>query len=241
MGNRRTLIATAAIVLAAAAGLLVYFYVSNADKRAEERVDTVQAFVATGDIPKGMSGEAALSEGLIDVDEVLRGSVPPSAVTDTSLIDGKVAAATIQARQFITDASFVAPAEGGGGSLAAAIGSSGQVAVTISVDAERGVANQIAPGDRVDILVTNEQGGADYILQNVKVLAVGAETAASAAGGEGEASQTAAESGLITFELSPDDAARVVAANRSGQLYLTLKPIGADKGGSDSSVAQARP
>jgi pilus assembly protein CpaB len=240
VGNRRTLIATAAIVLAAAAGLLVYLYVSNADSRAEEQVQTIQAFVATGDIPKGMSGEAALSEGLIDVEDVLRGSVPPAAVTDTSRIDGKVAASTIQARQFITDQSFVAPAEGGGGSLAAAIGSNGQVAVTISVDAERGVANQIAPGDRVDILVTDEQGGADYILTDVKVLAVGAETAASATGGEGEASQTASESGLITFELSPDDAARVVAANRSGQLYLTLKPLGSGKGGGDTSVA-ARP
>jgi len=238
LGNRRTLIAAAAIVLAAAAGLLVYFYVSNADQRAEEKVDLVQAFVATDDIPKGMSGEAALAEGLIDVDEVLRGSVPPAAVTDTSTLDGKVAASTIQARQFITDQSFVKPAEGGGGSLAASIGSSGMVAVTISVDAERGVANQIAPGDRVDILVVNE-GSAGYILRDVKVLAVGQETAANAAGGNGQPSETAAKSGLITFELSPEDAAQVVAANRSGTLYLTLKPISGSAG--DTSVAAARP
>ena len=58
-------------------------------------------------------------------------------------------------------------------SLAAAIGNSGQVAVTVSVDPERGVAGQIAPGDRVDILVVNE-GAANYILNDVKVLAVGA-------------------------------------------------------------------
>ena len=239
MGNRRTLIAGAAIVLAAAAGFLVYLYVSNADSRAEANVETVQAFVATGDIPKGMSGEAAMSEGLIDAEDVLRGSVPPSAVTDTSLLDGKIAASTISSRQFITEQSFVAPAEGGGGSLAAAIGNSGQVAVTVSVDPERGVAGQIAPGDRVDILVVNE-GAANYILNDVKVLAVGAQTAAGAINPDSETS-TPAETGLITFELSPNDAAQVVAANKSGTLYLTLRPIGAGKGAGDASAAATGP
>jgi len=149
VGNRRTLIAAAAIVLAAAAGLGVYFYTSGADDRAEDSVNVVDAYVASSDIPKGMSGDAALADGLIEPSRVLRGSVPPSAVTDSSELKGKVAASIIQAKQYITLASFVAPSEGGGGSLAASIGDRGLVAVTVSVDAERGVANQIAPGDRV--------------------------------------------------------------------------------------------
>src|SRR4029453_13124546 len=220
VGNRRALIAAAAIVLAAAAGILVYFYVSAADQRAEDKVDLVQAYVATTDIPKGTTGDRALADGLIDIEEVLRGSVPPSAVTDSSVLGGKVAATTISARQFITDASFVSAAEGGGGSLAASIGDRNRVAVTISVDAARGVANQIAPGDRAAIPVVNE-GAAGYILKHDKFLAVGQETAASAAGGNGQPSPAAASSGLITFELSPDDAAQVVSANQSGTLYLT--------------------
>jgi Flp pilus assembly protein CpaB len=236
VGNRRTLIAAAAIVLAAAAGILVYFYVSAADQRAEDKVALVQAFVATSDIPKGTSGATAVSDGLIDIEHVLRGSIPPSAVTDTKLLAGKVAATNISAKQFITAQSFVAPAEGGGGSLAAAIGDRSKVAVTISVDPERGVANQIAPGDRVDILVVNTDG-ASYIMHDVQVLAVGQETAANAAGGQGQPSADAAKSGLITFELSPDDAAQVVAANRSGTLYLTLKPIGGSGSGGANVTA----
>jgi Flp pilus assembly protein CpaB len=236
VGNRRALIAAAAIILASAAGILVYFYVSAADQRAEDKVDLVQAYVATTDIPKGTTGDRALADGLIDIEEVLRGSVPPSAVTDSSVLGGKVAATTISARQFITDASFVSAAEGGGGSLAASIGDRNRVAVTISVDAARGVANQIAPGDRVDILVVNE-GAAGYILQDVKVLAVGQETAASAAGGNGQPSPAAASSGLITFELSPDDAAQVVSANQSGTLYLTLKPLTGGTAGEPSVAA----
>jgi Flp pilus assembly protein CpaB len=233
VGNRRTLIAGAAIVLAAIAGVMVFFYVSAADNRAQEQVDLVQAFVAVDDIPKGTTGDAALSDGLIRAKEVLRGSVPPAAVTDSSRLGGKVAASTIQSRQFITEASFVAPAEGGGGSLATAIAGKDLVAVTISVDAERGVANQIAPGDRVDIAVVSDVG-ADYILSDVKVLSVGQETAASASGGNGQPSAVAAGSGLITFELSPADALRVVSANKSGTLYLTLRPIAGRK---DASVA----
>ena len=232
MGNRRTLIAAAAIVLAAVSGIGVYLYVSAADKRAQDEVDLVQAYVAAADIPKGMSGDAALSNGFIEPAEVLRGSVPPEAVTDSADLGGKVAAATISARQFITSASFVAASEGGGGSLAAAIGGSGRVAVTISVDAERGVAYTIAPGDRVDILVT-DSGDATVLLDNVKVLAVGQQTAASNA--SGEATTTSTGSGLITFELTPEEARQVVAANASGSLYLTLRPL-ASGGGTDRTV-----
>jgi Flp pilus assembly protein CpaB len=230
VGNRRTLIAAAAIVLAAAAGFGVYFYVSGADSRAQDRVELVEAFIAARDIPKGMTGDTALSEGLIVPSRVLRGSVPPAAVTDSSLLNGKVAAATIEAKQFITAQSFVEPAEGGGGSLASSIGSSDKVAVTISVDAERGVANSIAPGDRVDILVV-DNGGASVLLEKVKVLAVGQETALSAGGVNGQPSPTAATSGLITFELRPEDALAVVNANKNGTVYLTLRPLAASASG----------
>lgn len=225
MGNRRTLLAAAAILLALAAGMGVYFYVSGADSRAEDKVETVQAYVAVRDIPKGTTGSSAISQGLIAPARTLRGSVPPSAVTDSSVLDGKVAAATIQARQFITDASFVAPAEGGGGSLAASIGDKGSVAVTISFDAARAVANQIAPGDRVDLIAGGENG--QYLFRGVKVLAVGTETSATAAGGNGQPSATATESGLITFEVTPDQALQIVNAGREGGIYLTLQPLSA--------------
>lgn len=236
MGNRRTLLAAAAILLAAVAGLGVYFYVSGADDRAESRVQTVEAFVAVQDIPKGTSGSAALAGGLIAPARTLRGSVPPAAVTDSSLLQGKVAASTIQARQFITDASFVAPAQGGGGSLAAAIGAKDLVAVTINFDAARAVANQVAPGDRVDLITRD----GTYLYRGVKVLAVGQETAATAAGGNGQPSASAAASGLITFEVTPDQALAIVDASRDGSIYLTLLPLSASAADGSSVPATGR-
>ena len=222
MGNRRTLLAAAAILLAAAAGMGVYFYVSGADKRAEDKVQTVEAFVAIRDIPKGSSGSEAIANGSIAAQRVLRGSVPAAAVLNTADLEGKIASSTIQAKQFITDASFVAPSEGGGGYLAGAIGNKDAVAVTISFDPARAVANQIAPGDRVDMISDGR-----YLLRGVKVLAIGTDTAATAPSGPG----VAASSGLITFEVTPDQAMTIVNAD---SIYLTLLPLSAN--GSDGSV-----
>jgi Flp pilus assembly protein CpaB len=223
VGNRRTLLAAAAILLAAVAGLGVYFYTSGADNRAQSKVQTVEAFVAVRDIPKGMTGSAALAEGLIAPARTLRGAVPPAAVTDSSTLQGKVAVATIQARQYITDASFVAPAQGGGGSLAATIGAKDLVAVTVNFDAARAVANQIAPGDRVDLITGGDNG--QYLYRGVKVLSIGQETAATAAGGNGQPSPAAASTGLITFEVTADQALAIVNAARDGGIYLTLQPL----------------
>ena len=112
MANRRTLLAAAAIVLAVAASLGVYLYVSGADKRAEDKVQLVDAYVASSDIPKGTTGDTALADGLLTPAKVLKGSVPPSAVTDASQLKGKVASSTISMRQYITTSSFVAPSAG---------------------------------------------------------------------------------------------------------------------------------
>jgi pilus assembly protein CpaB len=224
VGNRRTLMAAAAIVLALAAGLGVYFYTSGADERAADDVAVVQAFVAVDVIPKGTSADVALSAGLIEPASVLRGSVPPSAVTDTSGLSGRVAASTIAAKQFITEESFLSPAQGGGGSLAAAIGGKDLVAVTVAVDAPRAVANQIAPGDRVDMLVGGGSGGpTTYLLENVRVLAVGARTASTDTSDQAAAAAAGTDVGLITFEVSRADALVIVA--NADSVYLTLRPL----------------
>lgn len=239
MGNRRTLIAAAAVILAAVAGIGVYFYVSSADTRAQRDTSLVEAFVAGQDISKGTSGDNAVAGGMIQTAKVLRGSVPPDAVTDTSTLKGKVAASTISSRQFITAASFVAPSEGGGGSLAASISNKGLVAVTVSVDAAHGVADSIAPGDHVDVAIAGNLG-AQYLLQDIPVLSVGTQTSASASSTVGGAAAQPAGgtgAGLVTFEVTPAQALQVVSANQSGTLYLTLHALAADGSGAAVSAS----
>ena len=235
--------AAAAIVLAAVAGIGVYMYASNADKRAQEDAGFVDALVATSDIAKGTTGTEALQAGLVRREKVARGSVPPSIVTDPNELVDRIAAGRIDTKQFITARTFVDASQGIGGNFASAIAKQNLVAVTVNVDAERGVANQIAPGDHVDIVTsrTDDNGLAvsEYFLRNVKVLAVGASTVLQTADATTEAPVD--NSGLLTFEVTPDDALRVIDANSgSNKLYLVLLPPGTGTTGGTASAASTR-
>ncbi|MET0894607.1 MAG: SAF domain-containing protein, partial [Acidimicrobiia bacterium] len=103
MSNRRTLMAAAAIILAAVAGIGVYMYASKADQRAQESASFVPALVATSDIAKGTTGAEALQAGLIKKAMVSKASVPPSIVTDPNTLTDRIAAGRIDTKQFITD------------------------------------------------------------------------------------------------------------------------------------------
>jgi Flp pilus assembly protein CpaB len=235
--------AAAAIILAAVAGIGVYMYASNADERAQEEVGFVKALVATSDIAKGTTGTEALQAGLVREAKVARSSVPPSIVTDPNVLVSRVAAGRIDTKQFITERTFVDAATGIGGNFASAIARENLVAVTVNVDAERGVANQIAPGDHVDIVTSrNDDNGnavSEYFLRNVKVLAVGASTVLQAA--DATTTAPADNSGLLTFEVTPDDALRVIDANSgSNKLYLVLLPPDTNASGGTASAASTR-
>jgi pilus assembly protein CpaB len=247
VSNRRTLMAAAAIVLAAVAGIGVYMYASNADKRAAESASFVDALVASADIAKGTTGAEALQAGLVKMERVAKGSVPPSIVADRDTLMNRVAASRIDSKQFITEQTFVDSSTGLGGNFASAIAKESLVAVTVNVDAERGVANQIAPGDRVDIATTFEDadGNAttDYLMRNVKVLAVGTSTVLQQNAATGGAAGAPLEvSGLLTFEVTPDDALRVITANNgASRLYLVLlPPAPAESAGGTATPASSR-
>ncbi len=226
--------AAAAIVLALVAGIGVYMYASGADKRAQENASFVDAYVANADIAKGTTGPELVQAGLITREKVAKASVPPGAVTNLNDLVDLQTAGPISTKQFITSGSFVSAKDGGGGVFSNSIAAQDLVAVTVTVDADHGVANQITPGDHVNMATTtnDENGNAQtsYMLTNVKVLAVGANTAAPAAPpADGTSTDTAApaptNSGVLTFEVSQADALRIIAANSgASRLYLVLLP-----------------
>ncbi|HEX9506278.1 MAG TPA: Flp pilus assembly protein CpaB [Acidimicrobiia bacterium] len=231
MSNRRTLMAVAAVILALVAGVGVYSYASNADSRAQSGAQFVDALVADTDIAKGTTGAEVLQAGLVHTAKVARNSVPVAIVADPNSLANKVAAARIDAKQFITTQTFITPDQGGGGgTFAAAIATKDLVAMSISVDQERGVANQIAAGDHVDVAITKNVNGVNtttYLLNNLKVLAVGAATIAQQQSAGGTAPPVQA-SGLLTFEVTPDQALQLISAKNDGNIYLVLLPPGAN-------------
>ena len=121
------------------------------------------------------------------------------------------------------------------------------------MDVERGVANQIEPGDHVDIAQTlaGPEGGeptTSYLLRNVKILAVGVATTpqapvaptVDATSGE---TTPAVQSGLLTFEVSSENALLVIQANTGqGKPYLVLLPpqLGSSSGGTAAPASGTR-
>jgi pilus assembly protein CpaB len=244
--------AAAAIVLALVAGIGVYMYASGADQRAQDNASFVDAYVANADIAKGTTGTELLQAGLISKEKVAKSSVPPGAVTDPNVLTDLMTAGPLTTKQFITSGSFVSVKDGAGGAFSQSIAAQNLVAVTVTVDADRGVANQITPGDHVDIAVPtpNADGSNDvtydYMLNNIKVLAVGASTTQQAAAPAADASSSDASSsppsnsGVLTFEVSKDDALRIISANSgSSKIYLVLLPPSTVSSGTSGTAKAA--
>lgn len=208
-------------------------YLKNVHDDAYGDAKLVKVFVVAKAIPKGTTGEQAISQSYVRSGEIPQEFRPGSAIADINDIRGKVAVNALSPGQPVVDGQFVDP-NVAQVTFAQRI-PAGQVAVTVSVDQVHGVAGLLVPGDKVDMLVSwkdveNEQlTGNSVLYQNVNILAIGAK-AAPQAGDTTAAKSTAqqvADSGLITFAV-PLEAAQRIALVANGDfgngLYLALVP-----------------
>ncbi|HEV2929917.1 MAG TPA: RcpC/CpaB family pilus assembly protein, partial [Propionibacteriaceae bacterium] len=109
-------------------------------------------------------------------------------------------------------------------------------ALSIGLDLTRQVAGFVTPGDNVGMVLTLPVGDGGtrtrFLLQNVRVLAVGATalTTRTAQGGGGRVNQGKGSQTLtaITLAIKQDHVERVVHAAEDGDIYLTLMPRNAD-------------
>ena len=96
-------------------------------------------------------------------------------------------------------------------------------AVAIQVDAVTSVGGFVAPGDRVDIILTQMRGEgfrSGTILQNVRV--IGTDQSAD------EMRDTARVARTVTVDVSPEDGQVLALAQQAGRLSLTLRTVGDD-------------
>jgi pilus assembly protein CpaB len=252
------LVAIAAVVLAGAAAYLSYEYAHKADTRAEKNVQQVDVLVAKSDISKGTTAAQALNSGAISTKHVPRGVLPPNAVVNASALTNQVAVATIAQGQFIVNGSFVAPAAVGGFSssvpkgdqaITISVDQTHGVAGFIQPGDMVNVLYSGPVGDQTGgVLGTPDPARVTaFLIPSVKVLAVGQTTASSApassnasvglttsgqAAGASTASNTsstpAANSGLITLDVTPRQAEQIAQGLSLGSFYLTLDAPGLD-------------
>ena len=154
--------------------------------------------------------------------------------------NGSVVRYAITAGAPVTQGALVKP--GDRGFLAAALGP-GMRAVTISVSAQSGVAGFVFPGDRVDLMLTQEVPGggdgpplkaAETIIRNIRVLAADQRTDKTV---DEEGKTVVANTSNVTLEATPKIAEKIAVAQTIGQLSLALRSIADDKAELEEQIA----
>ena len=185
---------------------------------------------------KYLSAAHAVPAGTLARDEdyadksVQAHDLPPHAIIDTPEARGSLRGALVRhyidAGAPITEADVLRPRDR---CFLAAVLAPGTRALSIGVDAVSGVAGLIWPGDRVDVILTQQidHGGgtgrqvlAETVLRDIRVIAVdqeivqGASPTASAAG---KLART------VTLQVTGADAERLAVAQRLGRLELAIR------------------
>lgn len=237
IGNRRMLAVLVALLLAALATASLLSYMRGVEQRAKDGEVLISVVVAKGEIAAGTSGAAAGSNGLLGLEGVPRRLVADGALLDVAELQNKVAATTIRKGEQIVAGRFVVPAELTG---ALPIPADRQ-AMALEVDVPHGAGGFVQPGSRVSILAKFQvklAGGeavdmADYLIQDVPVLAVGSSVvsatpaeAAKPATADEETAATRQDRLVLTLALLPTDTARLALAMTDGVIFVTLLPAG---------------
>jgi pilus assembly protein CpaB len=146
---------------------------------------------------------------------------------DMAKLLGTVVRHPVTAGQPLTHGALVGPNDRG--FLAAALGP-GMRAVTVPVNVSTGVAGFVFPGDRVDVVLTQQvEGGGDgpplrvseTIVRNVRVLAT--DQRVDSKGEDGKTEVKTFQS--VTIEVTPRIAEKVAVSQSMGTLSLSLRSI----------------
>jgi len=190
-----------------------------------------EVLVATRTLPVGTIVDAEAfryqpwPQGLVQDAYFIRGEGGEG--TNPQSLIGTVVRSEITAGQPVTQGAIVRPGERG--FLAAALGP-GMRAVTVPVSATSGVAGFVFPGDRVDLVLTQEvEGGGDgaplrtseTFIRNIRVLAVDQRINPT----DAEGNQVAQTVSTVTFEATPRIAEKIAVAQTIGQLSLSLRSL----------------
>ena len=164
-------------------------------------------------------------------------TLPPSAVPEDALTASAQAVGKITTRPLPAGTPLTKSAVTDG---TAALGMAftlppSRRAVTVALDPTDSAGDFVRPGDRVDILATDEPGSrsaeARTVLQNALLLAVGSQTSPDGP----PPPPDGAGPGHVTVSVSPSEAQALVLAAARGKLHLALRAV------DDNSLPETAP
>ena len=222
--NRRLLTVLGfAFVVALGATLLFYGLISSRLGGGGPAVATKEIVVAARDLQRGV----LLKDADLNTVPWAAQSLPKGAFTDRKEVVGRGVVSEMTQGEPVLDARL-APKESGAG-LAPSI-PIGKRAVSLRVNDVVAVAGYVIPGSRVDVLITGNVPGQNQqgpelrtVLQNVEVLAAGANITRDA---EGKPISVP----VITLLVTPEDAETLSLASNETRIQLVLRnPLDGDK------------
>lgn len=179
----------------------------------------VPLLVAATAVPAG----SVLSAADLRLQQVAPAAVLPGSLTSLSAAAGQVAKVALSAGSPVLSDEIEAEPQAG---LAYQI-PRGQRALTLAVNGVSGVAGNLLPGVRVDVLLTigaqSAQSGqaavqaeSTLIVQDAAVLTTGLEGSSSTGSGYS----------LVTLAVTPAQAATIALGQQQGSILLLLRPSG---------------
>jgi pilus assembly protein CpaB len=207
------------VVIPVAAGLLAVWAVSSAtgsQRRASAAAPTQTVVVARA----ALAAHTRLTAGQIEVRSLPVGAAGPGAVSSLDAAVGRITTEPLAQGEVLYGAALAAPGARTG--LAYAV-PAGYLAQSVAVTAVSGVSGFVQAGDRVDVIAVSAQGpggkpAATLLLQNLRVLAVGAPKAGGGPAPAGTAYST------VTLAVHPANAVALALAAREGGVDLVLRP-----------------
>lgn len=235
----KVLIVVVALGLGGIAAVLAAGYLRSARTDIAAQNQPVEVLVAQQDLPKGLSAETLMKQGMVKSEQVPAQFVAADAVSSQRAVSEQVLATPVSAGEQLTRSRFAYPAEAG---LAYSV-PEGYVAVSIAVDEVKGVAGLLKPGDNVAVFASFEPSGKDTAftkttIGSARVLAIGGKTTTESGSGEQEqggsvlagnrqdkgSAREGAEYETVTLAVKLPEAEHITFANEFGSIQLALLP-----------------
>lgn len=217
-----------AVLIAALAAVVVFGYsILNQGHKAPVAVAPVTEQVLVAALP--LSGGSLIQPNNISNATIAISGAPADAITDTpqnrSSLTGAMVKTPLAQGAMITSDGVIHPGDHG---FLAAVLEPGMRAVTVAVDNVTGADGLIWPGDRVDILLTQNIAGApdaksiaaEVVLSDVRVIATGSELIKDSSNNNSNTNQQPAST--VTLEVTQEQAARCLVAVNLGKLSLIV-------------------
>lgn len=215
MKNKIIIILALLVGLTAAGG--IYLFLDNMKKTYQVQGDFVPVVVAKQRIP----AKSTVNDQMVEIRELPSKYLIDQAAVDIKEVIGKTVKSEILPGEQVLRDKLVKDKDTSDG--LAYLVQPGKRAVTIAVNEVSGLAGQIMPGDRIDIMGTFDYQGVltTLVLQNIPVLSVGQTTdAASVKGQDGKKVLPAT---TLTLMVAPEQMQPLVLCSENATIRLALR------------------